>query len=163
MGDVLTVSCEMAGERYTHYGFADGCGGVIHGSKRKRSFLEESEAEFSDGKPIRICTDITSEDKRLAYERARSWIGKPYNCLTDNCEHFVRWAHSMEKESRQIQKYGISIAGYAIAVKSRNPVMQGAAIGGSIGSYFTPEGESPAGYALAGMVVGAFLVTVFAE
>ena len=159
IGDVLTVPCELAGERYIHYGFADGFGRVIHGSKRKLVFLEESEAEFSGGKPIQVCAEITSADgKRIAYERARSFIGNPYNVITDNCEHFVRWAHGLEKESRQIQKYGLVATGGIVVASSRNPVMLGAAAGGAIGAYCTPEGESPEGYTMLGMAIGALLI-----
>ena len=151
-GDVVAVSCET-GIRYDHLGISDGNGRVIHNSKARSRVVEESEKEFSGGLPIRVYHEITSDDKIAAYDRARSRVGQAYDLFSDNCEHFVRWAHGLVKESRQLQKYTCIAAGGLAVTKSKNPLMQAAGAGGLIGAAITPEGEDPTSYAVGGSLL----------
>lgn len=163
MGDILSVICDFHGVSYHHYGFAVGDGRVIHASKVKGKVVEESEAEFSAGKPITVCRAITSNDKVAAYQRVKSQIGKSYHLFADNCEHFVRWGHGLKKESRQIQKYALASVGGGIAIKSQHPAVQAMGTGAALGSLMTPEHESPVGYAIAGAMIAGGIAAVLSQ
>jgi hypothetical protein len=46
---------------------------------------------------------------------ARSMIGKlQYNLLDQNCEHFVRWAHNLKRESKQLQFAALIFSGISL-------------------------------------------------
>ena len=55
---------------FNHYGIADGCGGVIHNSKKYRMVTHESEANFAEGKDI-LVSDITSNNSSQASDIAK--------------------------------------------------------------------------------------------
>ena len=126
-GTVLCVFCNF----YFHYGIADGRGGVIHARKDKGVVHDKSLKNFGNGGIAKIDSDITSDDLRAAYKRALGYVGNPYDLLFDNCEHFVRWAHGLEKESTQIQRgviLAMSIVGFAF------PQTRGVAIHTAVGA-----------------------------
>ena len=117
---------------YYHYGIADGNGGVIHARKKEGVVHDTSLKNFGNGGIVKIDSDITSDDLCAAHKRALEYIGKPYDLFSDNCEHFVRCAHGLKKESIQLQRGMIIavsvIAGIAI------PQARGVAIHTAVGA-----------------------------
>ena len=127
---------------FNHYGIADGCGGVIHNSKKYFMVTHESEADFAEGKDI-IVSDITSNNSTYAFNKAKRYIGMSYDLLQSNCEHFVRLCHGLEVESTQIQKYLLASAAAGVAIKSNNSIIKMASVAASLAALFTPKEESP--------------------
>ena len=126
---------------FYHYGIADGKGGVIHNSKKHKMVTHESEADFAEGKPILI-SDIANNDPSFALEKAKSFIGMPYNLIKSNCEHFVRLCHGLEIESTQIQKYLLLSITSVIAYKSSNPTVKVVSGTASLAALFTSREEN---------------------
>ena len=127
---------------FNHYGIADGCGGVIHNSKKYFMVTHESEAAFAEGKDI-IVSDITSNNSTYAFNKAKRYIGMSYDLLESNCEHFVRLCHGLDVESTQIQKYLLVSTSAGIAVKSNNSTVKMASIAASLAALFTSKEERP--------------------
>lgn len=127
---------------FYHYGIADGQGGVIHNSKKHMMVTHESEADFSEGKPILI-SEITNNNLSHALYKAKSFIGMPYNLIKSNCEHFVRLCHGLEIESKQIQKYLLVSVTTGIAYKSSQPIVRIASGAASLAALFTSREENP--------------------
>ena len=119
---------------YYHYGIADGNGGVIHASKIRGVVHDKSLEKFEKRGSAQIDNSITSNDLHAAYQNAWSAIGEPYDFLSHNCEHFVRWAHGLPKECRQLQRRLIVAGGISLAKTSKNPHIQGAASFASVGA-----------------------------
>jgi hypothetical protein len=67
----------------------------------------------------------------------------PYNLMKNNCEHFVRLAHGLKKESTQIQQYSIAALGIGVVLKSNNAFIQSVAGAATIASLLTPSEKSP--------------------
>ena len=65
----------------------------------------------------------------------------PYNLMKNNCEHFVRLAHGLKKESTQIQQY--SIAALGVVLKSNNAFIQSVAGAATIASLLTLCEKTP--------------------
>lgn len=127
---------------FFHYGIADGMGMVIHNSKKRMMVTHDNYEEFSGGKEI-IVSEIVGVNAFMAVENARKYIGLSYNLFQENCEHFVRTCHGLEKESTQIQKAVIVAAGLAVGVKVKNPVIKTIGIAGALGAFFTPQEKNP--------------------
>lgn len=147
---------------FYHYGIIDDLGGVIHNSKKKGCVKQESLEEFSEGRAIEVAENIKGEDPLLSVERAKQLINAPYSLFTLNCEHFVRYVHGMEKESRQIQRYLISIGAVTVCAKTNNPVIQVASMGALVGANSCKEGESPTKKAAVGAAVAVSIFAVIA-
>jgi|GEM_PF-2575883 len=147
----VTLQVQYIG--FIHYGISNGYGGVIHNSKDKREVVEESLREFSDGREIQI-SDIRGACLITALDRAERYIGVPYNLFRENCEHFVRLAHSLEKESTQIQKYLITAGGIGIAITAEDERVQCAGVGAALGAVLTKSGKSPIWSSLFGAALG---------
>ena len=141
---------------YCHYGIADGCGGVIHASKQ-RGVVRESLKEFEKGGVAQIDNSITSGDLRAAYEKAQSDIDKPYSLFSDNCEHFVRCAHGLPKESHQVQ-HAVIGGVTAVGLESKNPAVKILSSGALVGSFF---GKNPLGGAVLGGIGALLLQAIF--
>lgn len=156
MGTTLKICCGL----YDHYGIANGKGGVIHNSKRRGKVVEETIEEFSDGHVVKI-SDIKGSCLIETFERAKRYIGLKYELFVENCEHFVRMANGLIKESKQIQKYLLMTAGAGVALVSKNPVLKMAGAGALIGSLATSEEDSPGGGAALGTLVGLGLGALF--
>ena len=67
----------------------------------------------------------------------------PYNLMKNNCEHFVRLAHGLKKESTQIQQYFIATLGIGVVLKSNNAFIQSVAGAATIASLLTSSEKSP--------------------
>lgn len=135
--------------RYTgfkHYGIYIGEGMVIHNSKKFHRVEEISIEEFADGRMVGL-SRIVASDPTLAVQTAKKYLGLPYNLFAENCEHFVRMACGLVKESTQVQKYLISALGVGALLKSDNVVIQSAGGAAAIAAMLTPSEKSPVGNA----------------
>jgi len=127
----------------THYGLYDADGVVIHNSKKLRLVKESTLEEFSDGYSISISSGITAKNRALAVQTARKYLGLPYHLWNDNCEHFVRVACGLIKESTQVQKFLITALGAGVLLKSENVVLRTAGGTAAVVAMLTPSEESP--------------------
>lgn len=76
---------------------------VISASKRTGLVREETWSEFTQGAAVvrqNIGGRLPSHE---VLRRARSQIGEEWSLLWANCEHFVRWAHGLPRESPQLK------------------------------------------------------------
>ncbi|KZN47682.1 lecithin retinol acyltransferase family protein [Pseudoalteromonas luteoviolacea] len=143
VGDVLSI--QYTG--FKHYGLYIGNDMVIHNSKTFKSVMEISLEEFSDGKSINV-SSIKADNKSIAIQTAKKYLGLPYNLFAENCEHFVRTCCGLVKESTQVQKYLISALGTGALLKSENAVVQAAGGAAAIAAMLTPSESSPVKNAL---------------
>jgi len=91
-----------------HYGIISGFNEfgemlVISNSKVRGCVAEEPLREFSLGRQTVFDGYPSNCDPRDVAARARSQLGKKYDLFSDNCEHFIRWAHHLKPESPQLQ------------------------------------------------------------
>lgn len=141
---------------FFHYGIFDGNGKVIHNSKRHGRVVIESLKSFSEGKEVLADLGIFSGDADAAIERAKRYIGTPYNLLQENCEHFVRMAHGLLKESPQLQKYMITATGIGVVcISTKNKPVQFAAGAAALTALTCNCSENLATKVLASAAIGA--------
>ena len=70
-------------------------------------------------------------------------MGVPYKLFSENCEHFVRTACGLVKESTQVQKYLISAVSIGALLKSDNNIVRAAGGAAALASMITPTEQSP--------------------
>ncbi len=99
-----------------HLGIATESGTVLANSKRKRCVCEETVAEFSEGRPIRVIGYLGALSPSDVLHRARSLIGRSYDLIRFNCEHFVVWAHGFTPRSSQVRTALVLGAAVAVAL-----------------------------------------------
>jgi len=86
-----------------HVGIATGYGTVIHASRRFGRVEETDMDAFLSGGRLKIIPySHASLSGPEIVTRARSKKGQRYNVLFNNCEHFVSWALTGRKRSRQL-------------------------------------------------------------
>lgn len=111
MGTIISVNVGP----YEHLGILTDQGldrhqTVISNSSRRGGVYEETIDVFTGGREMNVHGYIGSLDPNIAISRARSKIGSCYNIFHWNCEHFVRWAHGLVPESRQLKiTFGIAL------------------------------------------------------
>lgn len=137
-GTVLKIRCSS----YWHYGVADGAGGVIHNSKKRRQVQYDTLAAFAEGRAI-VISDITSPHPAQAYAYALTQVGRSYNLFSQNCEQFVREAHGLPVECTQFQQCLIAFAGGYMALNARLPVLRMAGLGLLLGAVTAPSERRP--------------------
>lgn len=76
---------------------------VISNSRRRGCVTEESWAEFTQGNPERVDATPSCLPATEVLANARRELGRRYDILKFNCEHFVRRAHGVAEESPQLQ------------------------------------------------------------
>lgn len=85
-----------------HHGIADWGGMVIH-ARKGHGVIRTSQAEFSFGRPIeKLRSPLTARKRDEILYRAQNCIGKPYDLLAFNCEHFASWAWGEQPRSKQL-------------------------------------------------------------
>lgn len=89
-GDMVAV--RFAGV-LSHYGVMTQRGTVITNSNRNNGVVEQTLAEFADGRPVRRCARRGGLDALAVEARARRAKGAPYSLTHSNCSHFARWTH----------------------------------------------------------------------
>jgi len=97
-----TIATYALGPLYTHYGIVSEDGHVIHSSKRLKKVVQESLANFCDGNPWWVSNIKGQRSAGDVVAWARSQIGQRWDLLDANCEHFVRVAHGLKKQSVQV-------------------------------------------------------------
>ncbi|MUJ29741.1 hypothetical protein GNP73_17385 [Aliivibrio fischeri] len=138
LGQVLKV--QYTG--FKHYGIYIGNNKVIHNSKKYLK-VEEIELEaFADNRQISL-SKIKSDTPLIAVQSAKKYLDLPYNLFSENCEHFVRTACGLVKESTQVQKYLISALGIGALLTSNNTIVKSAGGAATIAAMLTPTEESP--------------------
>ena len=93
----------------------DGMPGVISNSHAHGGVREESLSSFARGRPFRIHQKMSELPDAEVAARARRMIGRRYDALRFNCEHFVRLAHGKKARSPQIHRL-LAVAAGAVAV-----------------------------------------------
>lgn len=138
LGQVLKI--QYTG--FNHYGIYVGNNTVIHNSKKYHRVEEIDLTSFADNRIIEK-SSIKAENPDLAVQTARKYLGIPYRLFSENCEHFVRTACGLVKESTQLQKYLISAVGIGVLLKSDNTVVQAAGGAAAVAALLTPTEQSP--------------------
>ena len=125
---------------YGHVGISDGNGHVYENAYRTGGRGKVSLKEFSGGKRIIDIGIISSSIKPdQIIENAEALIAdkKKYNILFNNCEHFVRDVCEVDIKSPQIRQAIFLAVSTAVALKSKDPRIKGAATGAVIGTLLT--------------------------
>lgn len=138
IGDVLKVSYST----FNHYGIYTGNGIVIHNSKKYGCVEEISIDEFSDNRLVEVST-IQSSDPVTAVYTAQRYLGLPYGLFSENCEHFVRMACGVVRQSTQVQKYLIAALGIGALIRSDNTLIKAAGGAAVLATLLTPSEQSP--------------------
>ena len=99
VGEVLS-----AGENPEHFGLHLGQGIVSSASKVQGKVVEEWPLDFSSGAQIIAHGVWSNRPAQEVVRTARSQLGEPYRLFNNNCEHFVRYCHGLERKSPQLQR-----------------------------------------------------------
>lgn len=104
LGCVVALDCLV----YDHVGVVTGLDRsgqplVSSNSARRGGVYEESIDEFRQGGPLRVSSRPVGREVVAIVRRARSMIGRQWDLLTFNCDHFVELALGREPRSRQLQ------------------------------------------------------------
>lgn len=155
VGTILKVRCLS----YWHYGMADGRGGVIHNSKKRRQVQFDTLYEFSEGRTI-LVSSITSDEPEKAYFYAQQYLGTPYNLFNRNCEQFVRQSHGLPVECTQFQRLFVLLFAGLLITGTENRLIKLAGIGLLVGGMIAPAEKRPYRRAIAGarLTVGGAIV-----
>ncbi len=103
-GDTVAVVYDT----FNHYAIVsdrktDGMPNLIALSQRRGTVQEEIWQRGTQGATVRKSHIGGALPAQEVLDKARSLIGKPtYKLFTNNCEHFVRWAHGLPVESKQV-------------------------------------------------------------
>jgi Lecithin retinol acyltransferase len=155
VGTILKVRCLS----YWHYGMADGRGGVIHNSKKRRQVQFDTLYEFSEGRAI-LVSSITSDEPEKAYFYAQQYLGTPYNLFNRNCEQFVRQSHGLPVECTQFQRLFVLLFAGLLITGTENRLIKLAGVGLLVGGMIAPAEKRPYRRAIAGarLTVGGAIV-----
>ena len=93
----------------------DGMPAVISNSRAHGGVREEALSSFAEGRPFRVYKTMGKLPKREISRRARRMIGRRYDVLRFNCEHFVRIAHGRKPRSPQLHT-ALAVAAGAFAI-----------------------------------------------
>ena len=98
-GDVVAIPF---GVGLSHYGIVTSRGTVISNSRKHGGVVEQSLAEFSNGRRIRLCESTDPLDAAVSESRARRAKGSPYSLTGSNCAHFTRWSRRQRPTTMQV-------------------------------------------------------------
>lgn len=93
----------------------EGMPAVISNSYAHRGVREEPLSSFARGRPFRIHKKMSDLPEHEVTARARRMIGRRYDAVRFNCEHFVRVAHGRKPSSPQLHT-ALALAAGALAV-----------------------------------------------
>lgn len=97
-GDVLVVRVRGV---IHHEGIVTETGRVISNSRRRGGVFEESLRTFADGKSVDNRGSLSGLSSEAVLANARARIGRRYNPISYNCEHFVRDCYGLRPHSPQ--------------------------------------------------------------
>lgn len=121
LGQILSIKWHV---RIQHDGIYIGNGRVIAASKRTGKVCEQTLEDFADGRKIKSKGYPSEIPPHIVVANARSKIGKKYNLIGYNCQHFASECHG-QKHSRQLRSVLLSTAGFAaLAVLSRGRIFR---------------------------------------
>jgi hypothetical protein len=111
-GEVLSV-----GAGPEHFGVLTWRGTVISASKVRGKIIEEELWQFADGQQIFVHGIWSNQPWEDTMHIAFSQLGQPYRLFDNNCEHFVRYCHGLERKSPQLAgAIGVGIAVAALCI-----------------------------------------------
>ncbi len=164
VGDVVWFDCCFVGVfPYKHYGLCfwkNEEWWVVHLSKQHKKVMQEPLASFAQGNELFISKQITSISPSKAVQRALSRIDS-YDLFANNCEHFVRWAHDMKKESKQLQKRAVVTTGLVMTRVPSPPVQVAGVVGAAVGYFSDEKGALKNSLVAGGVVLGAVALGAF--
>jgi hypothetical protein len=97
-----------------HYGIYAGNGYVIHASKDLGHVACEPLATFLDGEPVWIDSRAKAGFEWVVVQRAKAYMGRPYDLVWFNCEHLASIAQDGEASSPQLQRAVLALAGFGL-------------------------------------------------
>ena len=97
-GDVISVRVSAL---IVHEGIMTEHGRVISNSRRRGGVYEESVRAFAEGRKVRNRGALSGVNPNMVLARARSMIGRGYDPVNFNCEHFVRTCYGKSPHSPQ--------------------------------------------------------------
>ncbi|NNC36227.1 MAG: hypothetical protein HKO02_02125 [Hyphomonadaceae bacterium] len=97
-GDVLCVSVYGG---VLHEGIVTDTGTIISNSRRNGCVMEESVRDFAGLNRITNLGRLSTLDPYVAIYRARERLGRPYQPVRYNCQHFVRDCYQIRPKSAQ--------------------------------------------------------------
>ena len=98
-GDVVAIPFGIG---LSHYGLMTSRGTVISNSRAHGGVVEQSLAEFSNGRRIRLCERAEGLDAVVSETRARRAKGSSYHLTEANCAHFTRYSRRQKPTTVQI-------------------------------------------------------------
>jgi hypothetical protein len=111
-GEVLSV-----GVGPEHFGILTWRGTVISASKVHGEIIEEQHWQFANGQQIFAHGVWSDQPWQDTMHIAFSQLGQPYKLFGNNCEHFVRYCHGLERKSPQLAgAIGVGIAVAALCI-----------------------------------------------
>ncbi|OJT95938.1 MAG: hypothetical protein BGN82_04330 [Alphaproteobacteria bacterium 65-7] len=111
-GEILSV-----GTSPEHFGILTGQQTVISASKVHGRIIEEPIWQFAAGQQIFAHGVWSNQPPQQTMAIARSQLGQPYRLFNNNCEHFVRYCHGLERKSPQLAAaIGLGIAVAAVCI-----------------------------------------------
>ena len=121
-GDVVAVNFGL----YEHVGIlSDGRDWrtnqplVFSATRRHGCVAEEPLAAFAQGRGVASRGFPGRLPRATVLARARALVGRRWHLFFDNCEHFVRQAHGLRRESPQLQAAGaLMVVSLAIAANT---------------------------------------------
>jgi len=111
-GEIISVKWHFGVE---HDGIYTSKGTVISASKRTGEVMEEDIKTFSGGKKVVSKGYPSDLPPETIEKKARSKLGKTYNLLSYNCQHFASECHG-KKKSRQLRTVVLSAAALALTI-----------------------------------------------
>jgi len=98
-GDMVAVRFGLV---MSHYGVVTSGGTVISNSRKNGGVVEQSFAEFADGREVRCCGETDHLDAFAVERRARRAKGARYDLTGSNCSHFTRWTYKRKPTAMQV-------------------------------------------------------------
>jgi len=98
-GDVVAIPFGIG---LSHYGLVTSRGTVISNSRAHGGVVEQSLAEFSNGRRIRLCERTDALDAVVSETRARRAKGSSYHLTDANCAHFTRYSRRQKPTTIQV-------------------------------------------------------------
>ena len=112
VGEVLSV-----GSGPEHFGVLTGRQTVISASKIHGKIIEEPLWQFAGEQQVFAHGVWSNQSPQQTMKVARSQLGQPYRLFNNNCEHFVRYCHGLERKSPQLATaIGVGLAVAAVCI-----------------------------------------------
>lgn len=109
---------------HTHWGLLvqDWLGNaVVYANCPGKGVVRQTLDQFRDGRPFEIVKATTGLSENQILRRAHQAMGRPYDLLNWNCDHFVQWALGNEVKSPQLKVAATIAVVLGIAAIVTNP------------------------------------------